>query len=152
MSQIGSSSGVRVAAQPLSNVYTVLLLLGAVALVATAVMLGVTMNDRYGCILGVTDEGQRAKEAPEDAKRRQDSVRTELGETDKAIKEFPEWVTAPAVGGDVTPPAPAVPTPPAPTPPAPAAPTPPAGGATPPAPAGAATPPAAPPAGAPAAN
>ena len=171
MSQIGSSSGVRVAAQPLSNVYTVLLLVGAVALVATAVMLGVTMNDRYGCILGVTDEGKRAKEAPEDAKRRQDSVLTELGKTDKAIKEFPEGVTAPAVGGDVTPPAPAVPTPPAPavptppappaptppapaapTPPAPAAPTPPAGGATPPAPAGGATPPAAPPAGAPAAN
>jgi len=155
MSQIGSSSGVRVAAQPLSNVYTVLLLLGAVALVATAVMLGVTMNDRYGCILGVTDEGKRAKEAPEAAKRRQDSVRAELEQTDKAIKEFPEGVTVPAVGGDVTPPAPAVPTPPAPaapTPPAPAAPTPPAGDATPPAPEGGATPPAPAPAGAPAAN
>jgi len=167
MSQIGSSSGVRVAAQPLSNVYTVLLLLGAVALVTTAVMLGVTMNDRYGCILGVTDEGKRAKEAPEAAKRRQDSVRAELEQTDKAIKEFPEGVTAPAVGGDTAPPAPVPPAPAAPTPPAggatpPAegATTPPAGGATtppaegttPPAPEGGATPPAPAPAGAPAAN
>ncbi len=163
MSQIASSSGVRVAAQPLSNVYTVLLLLGAVALVATLVMLGVTMNGRYNCVLGVTEEGSRAKKEPEVQKARQDSVWGELKQTDKAISEFPEGVAAPAVGDEATPPAPAAPTTPAPaapTPPAPAATTPPAGDATTPpaegtaapAPEGGATPPAPPPASAPAAN
>jgi len=149
MSQIGSSSGVRVAAQPMSNIYTVLLLLGAVALVATAIMLAVTMNHRYGCVLGVTDAGKQAKREPAVQKRRQASVWAELEQVDKAIKEFPEGVAAPPVGG--TTPAPA--TPPAPTPPvAPSAPTPPAPEPTPPAPAGGATPPAGTPAGAPAAN
>ena len=137
MSQIASSSGVRVAAQPLSNVYTVLLLLGTVALVATLVMLGVTMNDRYECVLGVTEEGSRAKKEPEVQKRRQDSVWAELEQVDKAISEFPEGVAAPAVEADAT------------TPPAPEATTPaPEGGATPPA----TTPSGAPAAGAPAAN
>ena len=138
MSQTASSSGVRVAAQPLSNVYTVLLLLGTVALVATLVMLGVTMNGRYKCVLGVTEEGSRAKKEPEVQKARQDSVWDELKQTDKAISEFPEGVAAPAVGADATPPAAEDAT----TPPAPEATTPPAGGATTPAPEGGATPPA----------
>lgn len=134
MSQIASSSGVRVAAQPLSNVYTVLLLLGTVALVATLVMLGVTMNGRYECVLGVTEEGSRAKKEPEVQKARQDSVWAELEQVDKAISEFPEGVAAPAVGADATTPAPE-------------------GGATPPATTPSATPAAgAPAAGAPAAN
>ena len=163
MSQIASSSGVRVAAQPLSNVYTVLLLLGAVALVVTLVMLAVTMNDRYGCVLPVTEEGARAKKEPEAQKARQDSVRGELKQTDKAISEFPEGVAAPPVGGEATPPEPAAVTPPEPaavtppepaavTPPEPAAVTPPEPAAVTPAPEGGATPPAPPPAGAPAAN
>ena len=104
MSQIASSSGVRVAAQPLSNVYTVLLLIGGLALVVVFVMLAVTMNDRYECVLGVTEEGKRAKEEPDVQKARQDSVRDELNQTDKAIKEFPEGVAA-AIGAGVTPPA-----------------------------------------------
>jgi hypothetical protein len=158
MSQIASSSGVRVAAQPLSNVYTVLLLLGALALAVVFVMLAVTMNDRYECVLGVTEEGSRAKKEPEVQKARQDSVWDELNQTDKAISEFPEGVAAPPVGGETTPPPPAETTPPAPaetTPPAPTETTPPAPAeTTPPAPApeGGATPPAPPPAGAPAAN
>ena len=164
MSRIGSSSGVRVAAQPLSNVYTVLLLLGALALVVTAVMLGVTMNHRYKCVLGVTDEGSQAKKEPEVQKARQNSIWNDLGQIDKALKEYPEGVvapaieadtTAPAAGDATTPPAPEAPTPPAPevpTPPAGDAPTPPAGDATPPAPEGGATPPAPEPAGDPAAN
>ncbi len=156
MSQIASSSGVRVAAQPLSNVYTVLLLLGTVALVATLVMLCVTMNDRYGVILAATKEGKQAKREARKAARDEDFPEAEtkthydqgkakLDEGDENIKQFPEGVAAPAVEGETTPPAPAAPTPPAPaatTPPAPAAPTPPAPAATtPPAPA-APTPPA----------
>lgn len=166
MSQIASSSGVRVAAQPLSNVYTVLLLLAAVALVATAVMLAVTMDARYGAVLGASAEGKQAKReaqaAPRSAefpeartKTHYDQAKAKLDEGEQNLKQFPEGAAAPAVGGGATPPAPAAPTPPAPAapaPPAPAAPTPPAAGATPPAPAGEATPPAAPPAGAPAAN
>ncbi|HUU93053.1 MAG TPA: hypothetical protein VM238_17815 [Phycisphaerae bacterium] len=171
MSQIGSSSGVRIAAQPLSNVYTVLLLLAAVALVATAVMLAVTMDSRYGAVLGVTEESKQAKReaqgAPRSAefpeartKTHYDQAKAKLDEGEQNLKQFPEGAVPPAVGGGTTPPAPVAPTPPAPVapappapaPPAPAAPTPPAGEATPPAPAGEATPPAAPPAGAPAAN
>ena len=139
MSQIASSSGVRVAAQPLSNVYTVLLLLGGLALAVVFVMLAVTMNDRYECVLGVTEEGNRAKKEPEVQKARQDSVWDELNQTDKAISEFPEGVAAPPVGGETTPPPPAETTPPPPaetTPPPPAETTPPAPAeTTPPAPA-----------------
>ena len=182
MSQIASSSGVRVAAQPLSNVYTVLLLLGTVALVATLVMLCVTMNDRYGVILAVTEEGKQAKREARKAARDEEFPEAETKTTDKAISEFPEGVAAPPVGGETTPPPPAETTPPPPaettppppaettppppaettppapaetTPPAPAETTPPAPAeTTPPAPApeGGATPPAPPPAGAPAAN
>ena len=108
MSQIGSSSGVRVAAQPLSNVYTVLLLIGAVALVLTAVSLAIYMDKAYGTILG----GEEALKAVDAAQRRQAGVARELDQADDALKKFPEGVatTPPAV----TPPAPA---PPAPTPP-----------------------------------
>jgi len=157
MSQIASSSGVRVAAQPLSNVYTVLLLLGTVALVATLVMLCVTMNDRYGVILAATKEGKQAKreamKAARDAdfpeaetKTRYDQGKAKLDEGDENIKQFPEGVTAAAVGGNTTPPAGGATTPA------------PEGGATPPATTPAATTPAAttpaatPAAGAPAAN
>ena len=159
MSQIASSSGVRVAAQPLSNVYTVLLLLGTVALVATLVMLCVTMNDRYGVILAVTEEGKQAKrdarkaardeDFPEaETKTHYDQAKAKLDEGDENIKQFPEGVAAPAVGADATPPAAEDAT----TPPAPEATTPPAGDATTPAPEGGATPPATPAAGAPAAG
>ena len=146
MSQVSSSSGVRVAAQPLSNVYTVLLLLGAVALVLTFLMLAVTMNSRYGAVLGVSEEGKAAKQAPDAAKARQQNISSELEQTDKALKDFPEGVTAPAVGDTV--PAPAV----GDTPPPAAGTTPPAAGDAPPAPAAGTAPPAAAPAAEPAAK
>ncbi|HUU11516.1 MAG TPA: hypothetical protein VM431_13395 [Phycisphaerae bacterium] len=138
MSQVSSSSGVRVAAQPLSNVYTVLLLLGAVALVLTFLMLAVTMDSRYGAVLGVSEEGKAAKKAPDAAKARQQNILSELEQTDKALKDFPEGVMAPAVG-DIAPPAPAA----GDTPPPAAETTPPAAGDAAPAPAAGTTPPAA---------
>ncbi|MBE3070641.1 MAG: hypothetical protein IMZ55_11175 [Acidobacteria bacterium] len=101
MSQIGSSSGVRVAAQPLSNVYTVLLLIGGLALALTLVVLCITMNARYGTILGVSEEGKQAKAAPDAAKSRQNAEKARLQEVEEQLKRFPEGVTgtAPAVGG-----------------------------------------------------
>jgi hypothetical protein len=157
MSRIGSSSasGVRVAAEPLSNVFTVLLLIGALALVLAAVMLWVTLDQRYGVTFGVSDAGKTALDAPGKARAAQQSTDAELAEKLAAIRRFPEAISkkaAPGEGGptppaatppEVTPPAATPPevTPPAATPPEA---TPPA--ATPPA----ATPPeAAPPAAAP---
>ena len=156
MSRIGSSSasGVRVAAEPLSNVFTVLLLIGALALVLAAVMLWVTLDKRYGVTLfGVSDAEKAALDAPGKARAAQQAADAELTEKLGAIRRFPEAISkkaAPAEGGQtppeaappaVTPPAAAPPeaAPPAVTPPAAAPPeaTPPE--ATPPA----ATPPAA---------
>ncbi|MFO8014230.1 MAG: hypothetical protein R6X20_13100 [Phycisphaerae bacterium] len=118
MSQIGSSSGVRVAAQPLSNVYTVLLLVGVVALVLTLLMLCVVMDARYGTILGFTQKGEANKQLPATIADQQASRRRDLEEVDQALKRFPEGIspsagtapsgtgadTAPAPGGAATPP------------------------------------------------
>jgi len=157
MSRIGSSSasGVRIATEPLSNIFTVLLLIGALALVLAAVMLWVTLDKRYGVTFGVSDAGKAALDAPGKARAAQQAADAELTEKLAAIRRFPEAISkkaAPAEGGqtppEVAPPA-AVPpevAPPAAVPPevAPPAAAPPA--ATPPA----ATPPeAAPPAATP---
>ena len=92
MSQIGSSSGVRVAAQPLSNVYTVLLLIGAVALVLALVLLAVVMDRNYGAVLG-----EENMKAVDQAAAQQQRRRAELDEADESLKRFPEGI-APAVG------------------------------------------------------
>ena len=157
MSRIGSSSasGVRVAAEPLSNVFTVLLLIGALALVLAAVMLWVTLDQRYGVTFGVSDAGKTALDAPAKARADQQAADAELTEKLAAIRRFPEAISrkaAPGEGGP-TPPAATPPevTPPAATPPevTPPAATPPA--ATPPeaAPPAATPPAAAPPAATP---
>ena len=124
MSRIGSSSasGVRVAAEPLSNVFTVLLLIGALALVLAAVMLWVTLDQRYGVTLGASDAGKSALDAPAKARAAQQAADAELTEKLAAIRRFPEAISkkaAPAEGGQTPPEAapPAV-TPPAATPPA----------------------------------
>jgi hypothetical protein len=137
----------------LSNVFTVLLLIGALALVLAAVMLWYTLDQRYGVTFGVSDAGKAALDAPAKARADQQAADAELTEKLAAIRRFPEAIgkkAAPGEGGqtppaatppEVAPPA-AVPpevAPPAAAPPevAPPAATPPA--ATPPA----ATPPAA---------
>ena len=147
MSRIGSSSasGVRVAAEPLSNVFTVLLLIGALALVLAAVMLWGTLDKRYGVTFGASDAGKAALDAPAKARAAQQAADMELTEMLAAIRRFPDAISkkaAPAAGGQTPPAA----TPPAATPPevAPPAATPPA--ATPPT---AAPPEATPPAAAP---
>ncbi|MEA3367638.1 MAG: hypothetical protein U9R68_05935 [Planctomycetota bacterium] len=96
MSQIGSSSGVRVAAQPLSNVYTVLLLVGAVALVLALVLLCVVMDRNYGTVLGFTKEGATNKQLPESVADQQKTRRGELEEADRALNRFPEGISASA--------------------------------------------------------
>ncbi|MBE3096510.1 MAG: hypothetical protein IMZ44_05195 [Planctomycetes bacterium] len=148
MSRIGSSSasGVRVAAEPLSNVFTVLLLIGALALVLAALMLWGTLDKRYGVTFGASDAGKAALDAPAKARAAQQAADMELTEMLAAIRRFPEAISkkaAPAEGGqtppEVAPPAatppevaPPAAAPPAATPPeaAPPAATPPA--ATPP--------------------
>ncbi len=89
MSQIGSSSGVRVAAQPLSNVYTVLLLVGALALIVALVMLVVVMNGNYGGVLG---EGPM--KAVDEVAARQETQRSELEDVDQSLRRFPEGISA----------------------------------------------------------
>ena len=147
MSRIDSSSasGVRVAAEPLSNVYTVLLLVGLVALVAGVVMLGLTLDTRYGVVFGLTSQGEAAMKGPDAAKANLAEVESKLKLGAEQIKGFPENVgkgtlpAAPATPPAETPTAPAPATPAAPAAPAPAAPAAPSE-----------APPAAPPAAAPA--
>jgi len=109
MSQIGSSSGVRVAATPLSNVYTVLLLVGAVALVVTLVILVVVMDRNYGAVLGLSKEGEANKQMHEKVAAQQEARRSELKEVDQDLKRFTEGIsasagTAPPAGTGTTPP------------------------------------------------
>ena len=151
MSRIGSSSasGVRVAAQPLSNVFTVLLLIGALALVLTTVALIVVGEKRYGVTFGVTDIGKAALEAPVQSSRSAKDATSEMEKARDQIRRFPEPFKkgGPAAGG-AAPSEPAAPAPsptegtaPATAPPSPAPPSPVAPGApatpaaTPPAPA-----------------
>jgi len=153
MSRIGSSSasGVRVAAEPLSNVFTVLLLIGALALVLAAVMLWVTLDKRYGVTLfGVSDAEKAALDAPGKARAAQQAADAELTEKLGAIRRFPEAISkkaAPAEGGQTPPEA----APPAVTPPVAAPPeaTPPAAAPPETTPPAAAPPTATPPAAAP---
>jgi hypothetical protein len=117
MSRIGSSSGVsgvRVAATPLSNVYTVLLLVGALVLVLTLVGIIVTMDNRYGVVFGVTDAGKANLKAPEVAKEEQDRAAKALSDMDKALEQWPAGMVAPPpTETPATPPAEKAATPPA---------------------------------------
>jgi len=143
MSRIDSSSasGVRVAAQPLSNVYTVLLLTGLLVLVAATILLWVTLEGRYGVTFAVTQAGKDALEQPSLQEANVKAQRAKLEETRKFITGYPEELgpypapATPGTEGGTTPPpetppapvpAPAAPAPPAPAPEAPAAPAAPA--------------------------
>ena len=140
MSRIGSSSasGVRVAAQPLSNVFTVLLLIGALALVVAVTALMVTGSKRFGVTFGLTSEGETALKAPGNSIQKATSAADELAKMREQINRFPEPFKKEGQAGQPTEavPAESVTPPPAATPPAPAAETPAApAAATPPAPA-----------------
>ena len=108
MSRIASSSsasGVRVAAQPLSNVYTVLLLLGAIALVTALVMTCITLQGRYGSILPLGSAGEQSQRDLEDAKSKQAAVGGELDQMQKALEQWPQGTvgSAPAPVGEPAP-------------------------------------------------
>ena len=80
MSRISSSSasGVRVAAQPLSNIYTILLVIGFLVLVLALVMLWVTLEQRYGVVWNLTEPENNNLKAPADAAAKQKAARDEL--------------------------------------------------------------------------
>jgi len=133
MSQIGSSSGVRVATQPLSNVYTVLLLLAVVALIVSLVFVCIALDRNYGTILGVSEEGKRNKELPDHIAKEQAEFRDQLKQVDAALERFPEGIEPAAdAGGEPVQPTTETPTEPAPEPaPAPTGGSPDTGGAEP---------------------
>jgi hypothetical protein len=88
MSRIGSSSGVRVASAPLSNVYTVLLLVGALILVLVLVAVMVTNNTKYGVVIPASDEGKAAMQKPDQVKAMQATATKSLDEKIKEMKDF----------------------------------------------------------------
>jgi len=152
MSQIGSSSGVRVAATPLSNVYTVLLLIGALVLALTLAGIWLIGDRTYGVVWGITDSGKANLKRIDTAKADEEAAQKELNDKAEALKQWPAGMVPPAppAPGSTAPAAPttppAAPATPTTTPAAPATPTTtPAVPATPPAtPAAPATTPAAP--------
>ena len=131
MSRISSSSasGVRVAAQPLSNIYTILLVIGLLALILALVMLWITLEQRYGAVWAVTDPGKNNLNAPANAAAKQKTDNEELDSVQNAISSWklkgpvkiepipvapatPEGgaaPTAPATEGGATPAAPEAP-------------------------------------------
>jgi hypothetical protein len=108
MSRISTStSGVRVAAQPLSNIFTVLLIIGLLALILTLVMLWTTLEKRYGASWGVSDEGQRALKQPAGETQKMGDAWKKLGDLEASRDNWLKDTTpAPAA---VAPAAPAAP-------------------------------------------
>jgi len=88
MSLIGSSSGVRVAAAPLSNVYTVLLLVASLVLLLTLVAIWITTNQKYGVILPVSDAGKANMDMPDKVKAEQAVKAQKLQEKMAEIGKF----------------------------------------------------------------
>ena len=85
-----SASGVRVAAQPLSNVYTVLLLIGALCVAAAAVMECITLQSRYGSILPVGDAGEQTRRDIENAVNQQKAQDAELDQMQENLSRWPQ--------------------------------------------------------------
>lgn len=132
MSRIGSSSSsaVRVAATQLSNVYTVLLLVAALALVVAVGLVASKLQTRYGSIVPAGQGGEQTERDLQTARTNAGATNVKLEEGQKALDQF--------LGGGAaaTPAAPAAPAAPATPPAAPAAPaTPPAAPRAPAAPA-----------------
>jgi 2-oxoglutarate dehydrogenase E2 component (dihydrolipoamide succinyltransferase) len=126
----------------LSNVFTVLLLIGALVLVLATVALVVVGDKRFGVTFGVTSEGEVALKAPANSQQKAKAAADELAKMREQIGRFPVPYKRDGQAGQPAEPAPAEPAapPPAATPPAPAAetpaaPAPAAPAATPPAPA-----------------
>jgi hypothetical protein len=88
-----SASGVRVAAQPLSNIYTVLLIIGLIGLLISLIMVWVALEKRYGVTFAVTDEGKAAVSLPTREMDKQKAANAELDAKDLALKT---WGTVPA--------------------------------------------------------
>jgi hypothetical protein len=101
MSRIGSSSGVRVAAAPLSNVYTVLLLVATLALILVLVAVWMTSNRNYGVILGVSDEGKKNMEAPQRALDDQVKRQKEMAAWEETFNKIPAGPTAEKIKTDL---------------------------------------------------
>jgi hypothetical protein len=97
MSRIGSSSasGVRVAAQPISNIYTVLLMIGVIALTVTTVVLCVSLS-RYGPGLSFGEKTSAIEKARD---QHLETAEAELEVEQKALGQWPEET----VGGTVPP-------------------------------------------------
>jgi hypothetical protein len=90
MSRISSSSasGIRAAVQPLSNIYTILLVIGFLVLVPALVMLWVTLEQRYGVVWAVTEPGKNNLNAPADAAAKQKDARDELDNVQAGISAW----------------------------------------------------------------
>jgi len=90
MSRISSSSasGVRVAAQPLSNIYTILLVIGFLVLVLALVMLWVTLEQRYGVVWNITDVEKVNLNAPATETAKQKAASDELDSVQAGISAW----------------------------------------------------------------
>jgi len=123
MSRIGSSSGVRVAAAPLSNVYTALLLIGTLVLVLTLLGLWIIGDRTYGVVWGVSDAGKANLKAIDTAKAGQETAEKELNDKAEALKQWPAGMVPPVAPapGTAAPAPESTPKPPAETPAAPPA-------------------------------
>jgi len=90
MSRISSSSasGVRVAAQPLSNIYTILLVIGFLGLVLALVMLWVTLEQRYGVVWNITDVEKANLNAPATETAKQKVAGDELDNVQAGISAW----------------------------------------------------------------
>jgi len=103
MSRIGSSSasGVRVAAAPLSNVYTVLLLVAAVALVVAVVFAAASLQTRYGAVLPVGSSGEKIEGDLQAARTNLSKMSVTLEEGRQQLDQFLSGATG--VGESETP-------------------------------------------------
>jgi hypothetical protein len=85
-----------VAAQPLSNVYTVLLVIGGLALLLSLAMLWVTLEKRYGVVWTAPDQGKAAYDiAAKDQEKLRADLKTQEAAMAGGLPETPKLATPP---------------------------------------------------------
>ena len=104
MSRIASTSGVRVAAQPMNNIYTVLLLVALLALVFTLAYTLYILQHYYG---GSAGYGEEVDQDLQGARGAIQAGQENCKEFDKWLEAFPAGGAAPAPASGTPPAAPA---------------------------------------------
>jgi len=91
-----ASAGVQLASSSGSNVYTLLLIVATVALIATAVYLSMTLSERYQFSMPFTAEYDKAKALP---KQTQEAIAADERVIEETLSNFATYTGGQASAG-----------------------------------------------------